>query len=69
MKTKIIITEDKLIFLRLIDGMRDTSHKHKILKILQISNINLGERTEFLQLELIKEFSQQNDGSDGLVFV
>ena len=32
--------EDKLILLRLIDGMQDTSHKHKILESLQIIHMN-----------------------------
>ena len=41
-----------------MEGMQDTLHKHKKLKRLQLSNMNLEASIEFLQrLELIKEFN------------
>ena len=52
-------TEDELILLRLIEGLYDKSHKHKIMERLQISNLNLEASIEFAQqLELIEEFNQ-----------
>ena len=48
-------TEDKLFLLRLIKGMQDTPHKHKIFEKLQKSKMNLKTSITFLQLEFIKD--------------
>ena len=49
------MTGDELILVRLIESMQDTSHKYKILEMLQIINMNLEASIAFLnQLELIK---------------
>ena len=42
--------EDELLLLKLIEGMmHGTSYKHKILKRLLISKMNLDASIEFLQ--------------------
>ena len=56
---KNMTTEDELI-LRLIEGIK-THCTHKILKRLQISNLNLEVSLEFLPLELIKEINLLKD--------
>ena len=42
-------TEDNSILLRLIEGMHNTSHKHKICERLLISNMNFEASITFLQ--------------------
>ena len=52
---------DELILLKFLD-VQDTSHQHKIVESLRISNMNLVASLEFSkQLELIKNFNPQKD--------
>ena len=58
-------TEDELIMLCLIEGMRDPAFKHKSLETLQSVNLTVQTFIELVQqLELIKKYNQQpNEGA------
>ena len=55
-------TEDKLIMLRLIEGMHDPASKQKSLEMFQSVNLTVETCIEFVQqLELIKKNNQQSN--------
>ena len=60
----------RLIQLRLIEGMYNTSNRYKIMEQLQIGNMSLNTCIDFIQLqELIQKYNHYKRQSSEQIFV
>ena len=61
--------EEKLIQSRLIDGMYNASHRHKIIEQLQIGNMSLNTCIDFIQQqELIQKYNDDKSQPSEQIF-
>ena len=61
--------EEKLTQSRLIDGMYNASHRHKIIEQLQIGNMSLNICIDYIQQqELIQKYNQDKSQSSEQIF-